>query len=118
MKRFIIGLSCFICVAFNTKVCAHISVDENWTHQNGERFGTLSLNLVKEGNRLVILSDRLLENLSIAVANEDGSDVYWQMEHIVVDREYFIPLDMFPVGNYRVTIMQEKNYLIRYFHID
>lgn len=117
-KRIIVSLCCLVPALFSMVAYAeNISVNNKWREELGERSLSSCPTLIKEGSTLLILSDKVLENLSIAITNEDGRQVYWELYNVTVDTEYIIPIDLLPAGNYCITVMQGTNYVIGYFHV-
>ncbi|WP_455665593.1 DUF3244 domain-containing protein [Phocaeicola sp.] len=118
-KRFIVSLGCFVLVLFGTVAYAeNIPVKNKWREELGERSLSSCPSLIKEGSTLFILSDRVLDNLSIAITTEDGQQICLELTDVTVDMEYVLPVDMLPVGNYYITVMQGMNYVIGYFHVN
>lgn len=116
-KRLIVILCCLVQVFFGTVAYAEkIPVNKNWKEADGERSLYSSPILMKEGNMLLIQSDKVLENLFITITSEDGRQVYLELSNVTVDTAYVIPIDLLPVGNYCITVMQGANYVIGYFH--
>ncbi len=117
-KRLIVILCCLVQVLFGTVAYAEkIPVNKNWGEVDGERSLSSSPILMKEGNMLLIQSDKVLENLFIAITSEDGRQVYLELSNVTVDTAYVIPIDLLPAGNYCITVMQGANYVIGYFHV-
>ena len=117
-KRFFISLCCLVLVSLSTVAYGEdIAINGNWVNENGDRSLSSSPTLIKEGNTLLILSDKFLENLSVTIIGEDERQVYLELPDVVVDMEYSIPIDTLPVGNYYITVMQGNNYIIGYFHV-
>ncbi|WP_278701230.1 DUF3244 domain-containing protein [Phocaeicola sartorii] len=117
-KRLIVILCCLVQVLFGTVAYAEkIPVNKNWKEADGERSLSSSPILMKEGNMLLIQSDKVLENLFIAITSEDGRQVYLELSNVTVDTAYVIPIDLLPAGNYCITVMQGANYVIGYFHV-
>lgn len=87
-----------------------IPVNKNWEDTLGVRSLSSSPTLLKEGNILLILSDEVLENLSIAITTEDRRQVCLELANVTVD--------MLPSGGYYITVMQGTNYVIGYFRVD
>lgn len=117
-KRLIVILCCLVQVLFGTVAYAEkIPVNKIWEEVDGERSLYSSPILMKEGNMLLIQSDKVLENLSIAITSEDGRQVYLELSNVTVDTAYVIPIDLLPAGNYCITVMQGANYVIGYFHV-
>lgn len=117
-KRLIVILCCLVQVLFGTVAYAEkIPVNKNWKEVDGERSLSSSPILMKEGNMLLIQSDKVLENLFIAITSEDGRQVYLELSNVTVDTAYVIPIDLLPAGNYCITVMQGANYVIGYFHV-
>lgn len=118
-KRLIVSLCCLVSVLFSTVVSAeNILIKGDWANEVDNRSLSSSPTLIKEGNMLLILSDKVLENLSIAITTEDGRQVCLELTNVTVDMEYVIPIDMIPVGGYYITVMQGTNYVIGYFRVD
>ena len=82
-----------------------IPVNKNWEDTLGVRSLSSSPTLLKEGNILLILSDEVLENLSIAITTEDRRQVCLELANVTVDMEYVIPVDMLPSGGYYITCL-------------
>lgn len=117
-KRLIVILCCLVQVLFGTVVYAEkIPVNKNWEDTLDVRSLSSSPILMKEGNMLLIQSDKVLENLFIAITSEDGRQVYLELPNVTVDTAYVIPIDLLPAGNYCITVMQGANYVIGYFHV-
>lgn len=117
-KRFIIGMCCLAFTSFSTVIYAEkVPVDINWSDLDYNRSISSCPTLVKEGNSIIILSDKFLENLSVTITSQDGSNVFLETGNVTVDMEYSIPIDMLPAGNYCITVRQGKNYIIGYFHV-
>ena len=117
-KRLIVILCCLVQVLFGTVAYAEkIPVNKNWEDTLDVRSWSSSPILMKEGNMLLIQSDKVLENLFIAITSEDGRQVYLELSNVTVDTAYVIPIDLLPAGNYCITVMQGANYVIGYFHV-
>ena len=117
-KRFIVSLCCLVSALFSMVVYAeNISVKDGWANEFDNRSLSSCPTLIKEGNALLILSDKVLENLSIAITSEDGRQAYLELSNVTVDTAYVIPIDLLPAGNYCITVMQGANYVIGYFHV-
>ena len=117
-KRFIVSLCCLVSGVFSMVVYAeNISVKDGWANEIDNRSLSSCPTLIKEGNALLILSDKVLENLSIAITSEDGRQAYLELSNVTVDTAYVIPIDLPPAGNYCITVMQGANYVIGYFHV-
>lgn len=117
-KRIIVSLCCLVLALFSMVAYAeNIPVNNKWREELGERSLSSCPTLIKEGSALFILSDKVLENLSIAITSEDGRQVYLELYNVTVDTEYIIPIDLLPAGNYCITVMQGANYVIGYFHV-
>lgn len=117
-KRIIVSLCCLVLALFSMVAYAeNIPVNNKWREELGERSLSSCPTLIKEGSTLFILSDKVLENLSIAITSEDGRQVYLELYNVTVDTEYIIPIDLLPAGNYCITVMQGANYVIGYFHV-
>ena len=117
-KRFIVSLCCLVSALFSMVVYAeNISVKDGWANEIDNRSLSSCPTLIKEGNALLILSDKVLENLSIAITSEDGRQAYLELSNVTVDTAYVIPIDLLPAGNYCITVMQGANYVIGYFHV-
>lgn len=117
-KRLIVILCCLVQVLFGTVAYAEkIPVNKNWEDTLDVRSLSSSPILMKEGNMLLIQSDKVLENLFIAITSEDGRQVYLELPNVTVDTAYVIPIDLLPAGNYCITVMQGANYVIGYFHV-
>ena len=117
-KRFIVSLCCLVSALFSMVVYAeNISVKDGWANEIDNRSLSSCPTLIKEGNALLILSDKVLENLSIAITSEDGRQAYLELSNVTVDTAYVIPNDLLPAGNYSITVMQGANYVIGYFHV-
>lgn len=117
-KRLIVILCCLVQVLFGTVAYAEkIPVNKNWEDTLDVRSLSSSPILMKEGNMLLIQSDKVLENLFIAITSEDGRQVYLELSNVTVDTAYIIPIDLLPAGNYCITVMQGANYVIGYFHV-
>lgn len=110
----VLGLLSLSTVAYAEK----IPVNTNWENTLGARSFSSSPALVKEGNALLVQSDKVLENLSITIVSEDGRKICLELTNVTVDMEYVIPIDMLPVGGYNITVMQGTNYVIGYFRVD
>lgn len=118
-KTLIVSLCCLVLTMFGIVAYAEkIPVNKNWENTLGARFLSSSPTLVKEGNTLLVQSDKVLENLAITIASEDGRKVCLELTNVTVDMEYVIPIDMLPVGGYYITVMQGTNYVIGYFRVD
>ena len=113
VKRLIVSLCCLV-----RTYAEKIPVNKNWEDTLGVRSLSSSPTLLKEGNILLILSDEVLENLSIAITTEDRRQVCLELANVTVDMEYVIPVDMLPSGGYYITVMQGTNYVIGYFRVD
>lgn len=117
-KRIIVSLCCLVLALFSMVAYAeNIPVNNKWREELGERSLSSCPTLIKEGSTLLILSDKVLENLSIAITSEDGRQVYLELYNVTVDTEYIIPIDLLSAGNYCITVMQGTNYVIGYFHV-
>lgn len=117
-KRLIVILCCLVQVLFGTVAYAEkIPVNKNWEDTLDVRSLSSSPILMKEGNMLLIQSDKVLENLFIAITSEDGRQVYLELSNVTVDTAYVIPIVLLPAGNYCITVMQGANYVIGYFHV-
>jgi hypothetical protein len=117
-KRLIVILCCFVLALFSTVTYAEkISIKDGWANEIDNRSLSSCPTLIKEGNALLVLSDKVLENLSIAITSEDGRQVYLELPNVTVDTAYVIPIDLLPAGNYCITVMQGANYVIGYFHV-
>ena len=117
-KRFIVSLCCLVSALFSMVVYAeNISVKDGWANEIDNRSLSSCPTLIKEGNALLILSDKVLGNLSIAITSEDGRQAYLELSNVTVDTAYVIPIDLLPAGNYCITVMQGANYVIGYFHV-
>ena len=117
-KRLIVILCCFVLALFSTVTYAEkISIKDGWANEIDNRSLSSCPTLIKEGNALLVLSDKVLENLSIAIPSEDGRQVYLELPNVTVDTAYVIPIDLLPAGNYCITVMQGANYVIGYFHV-
>lgn len=117
-KRLIIGACCLVFTSFSTVTYAEeFPVQVDWANEKGDRSISSCPTLVKEGNSIIILSDKFLENLSVTITSQDGSNVFLETGNVTVDMEYSIPIDMLPAGNYCITVRQGKNYIIGYFHV-
>lgn len=117
-KRLIVILCCFVLALFSTVTYAEkISIKDGWANEIDNRSLSSCPTLIKEGNALLVLSDKVLENLSIAITSEDGRQVYLELSNVTVDTAYVIPIDLLPAGNYCITVMQGANYVIGYFHV-
>lgn len=117
-KRLIVILCCFVLALFSTVTYAEkISIKDGWANEIDNRSLSSCPTLIKEGNALLVLSDKVLENLSIAITSEDGRQVYLELPDVTVDTAYVIPIDLLPAGNYCITVMQGANYVIGYFHV-
>lgn len=117
-KRFIVSLCCLVSALFSMVVYAeNISVKDGWANEIDNRSLSSCPTLIKEGNALLILSDKVLENLFIAITSEDGRQAYLELSNVTVDTAYVIPIDLLPAGNYCITVMQGANYVIGYFHV-
>ena len=115
-KRLIVILCCFVLALFSTVTYAEkISIKDGWANEIDNRSLSSCPTLIKEGNALLVLSDKVLENLSIAITSEDGRQVYLELSNVTVDTAYVIPIDLLPAGNYCITVMQGANYVIGYF---
>lgn len=118
-KRLMASLFCLVLVLLSTVAYAeNMPVNKNWEDELGERSLSSCPTLVKEGNTLLVQSDKVLENLSITIASEDGRKVCLELTNVTVDMEYVIPIEMLPVGGYYITVMQGTNYVIGYFRVD
>lgn len=117
-KRIIVSLCCLVPALFSMVAYAeNILVKDNWENSVDNRSLSSCPTLIKEENTLFVLSDKVLENLSIAITSEDGRQVYLELYNVTVDAEYVIPIDLLPAGNYCITVMQGANYVIGYFHV-
>ena len=117
-KRLIVILCCFVLALFSTVTYAEkISIKDGWANEIDNRSLSSCPTLIKEGNALLVLSDKVLENLSIAITSEDGRQVYLELSNVTVDTAYVIPIDLLSAGNYCITVMQGANYVIGYFHV-
>ena len=82
-KRLIVILCCLVQVLFGTVVYAEkIPVNKNWEDTLDVRSLSSSPILMKEGNMLLIQSDKVLENLFIAITSEDGRQVYLELSNV------------------------------------
>lgn len=91
-KRFIVSLCCLVSALFSMVVYAeNISVKDGWANEIDNRSLSSCPTLIKEGNALLILSDKVLENLSIAITSEDGRQAYLELSNVTVDTAYVIP---------------------------
>lgn len=119
MKAFIVSLCCLVSALFSMVVYAeNIPIKDGWANEVDNRSVSSCPTLVKEGNTLLVQSDKVLENLSITIVSEDGRKVCLELTNVTVDMEYVIPIDMIPVGGYYITVMQGTNYVIGYFRVD
>lgn len=118
VKRFIVGLCSLILASFSAMVYAEdIPVNKNWEEQEGERSLSSCPTLIKEGSTLFILTNEVLENVSIAITSVDGGQVYVDLHHVTVDMEYAIPVDLLPTGDYLITVRQGNKYVMGWFHV-
>ena len=118
-KKIIVSLCCLALTLFGTVTYAeNIPVNNNWANEVDNRSVSSYPTLVKEGNTLLVQSDKVLENLSITIVSEDGRKVCLELTNVTVDMEYVIPIDMLPVGGYYITVMQGTNYVIGYFRVN
>lgn len=82
-KRLIVILCCLVQILFGTVAYAEkIPVNKNWKEADGERSLYSSPILMKEGNMLLIQSDKVLENLFITITSEDGRQVYLELSNV------------------------------------
>ena len=117
-KRIMVSLCYLVLALFGTVAYAeNIPVKDNWANEVDNRSLSSCPTLIKEGNTLFILSDKVLDNLSIIITSEDGRQICLELTNVTVDMEYVIPVDMLPAGNYYITVMQGMNYVIGYFHV-
>lgn len=118
-KRLIASLFCLVLALFSTMAYAeNILVNQKWEDELGERSLSSCPTLVKEGNVLLVQSDKVLENLSIAITTEDRRQICLELTNVTVDMEYVIPVDLFQTGGYYITVTQGTNYMIGYFRVD
>lgn len=96
-KRFIVSLCCLVSALFSMVVYAeNISVKDGWANEIDNRSLSSCPTLIKEGNALLILSDKVLENLSIAITSEDGRQAYLELSNVTVDTQHTLsPLTCF-----------------------
>ncbi|MDE6800855.1 MAG: DUF3244 domain-containing protein [Phocaeicola sp.] len=119
MKRFIVSLVGFAFVVLGGMTYAeNIPVKENWTNEIDNRSLSSCPTLIKEGSTLFVLTDGILENISIAITSVDGEQVYVELNHVTVDMEYAIPVDLLPAGDYLITVRQGSKYVMGWFQID
>lgn len=118
VKRFIVGLCCLILASFSAMAYAEdIPVNKNWEEELGTRSLSSCPTLIKEGSTLFILTDEVLENVSIAITSVDGGQIYVDLNHVTVDMEYVIPVDLLPAGDYLITVRQGNKYVMGWFHV-
>lgn len=118
-KRLMASFYCLVLALLSTVAYAEkIPVNKNWENTLGVRSFSSSPTLVKEGNALLVQSDKVLENLSITIVSEDGQKVCLELTNVTVDMEYVISVDMLQTGSYYITVMQGTNYVIGYFRVD
>ncbi len=119
MKRFVVSLCCLVSTSFSAMVCAeNIPMNKNWEETLGARSLSSCPILIKEGSTLFVLTDGILENISIAITSVDGEQVYVELNHVTVDMEYAIPVDLLPAGDYLITVRQGSKYVMGWFQID
>lgn len=117
-KKFIVSLCCLVLTLFSTVVYAEkIPTNNVWEEQEGERSLSSCPTLIKEGSTLFILTDEVLENVSIAITSVDGGQIYVDLNHVTVDMEYVIPVDLLPAGDYLITVRQGNKYVMGWFHV-
>lgn len=118
MKRFIVTLVCFAFVGLGEMAYAEtIPTKEDWSNDIDSRSLSSCPTLIKEGSTLFILTNEVLENVSIAITSVDGGQIYVDLNHVTVDMEYVIPVDLLPAGDYLITVRQGNKYVMGWFHV-
>lgn len=118
-KRIIVSLGCLVFTLFSTMAHAEkISIEDKWDNTIDNRSLSSSPTLIKEGNVLLILSDKVLENVSIEITNSNKRQINLCLTDITINMEYVIPINMLPTGSYYITVMQGTNYVIGYFSVN
>lgn len=91
------------------------TVQENWwqTEEIDRSFTSPYLSMDDES--IYIYSEKQLDDVYIAITNNNGCVFYAEIVNIPAGRDYAVSIETLPEGEYSITLMQGNKYIIGEF---